>query len=212
MPVTINGNGTITGVSVGGLPDGIVDTDMIAANAVSSAKLASGAVSSAKLASGAGGKILQVKSSTKTNTASFTTQNTFFDINGLSVSITPLTSSSHMLLVSHVTIGGYNNTYIAFRFVRDSTAIGLSTSATGSQTPCTFAGALPNTNNAYHQLYNTGGVFLDDRPDGTSAITYKLQTNLTAGSSLYINRSYQSDNNTYHMYGTSSITVYEVGT
>ena len=38
MPVTINGNGTITGVSVGGLPDGIVDTDMLAANAVTEAK------------------------------------------------------------------------------------------------------------------------------------------------------------------------------
>jgi len=38
MPIVINGNGTISGVSVGGLPDGIVDTDMIAAGAVTSAK------------------------------------------------------------------------------------------------------------------------------------------------------------------------------
>ena len=38
MAIQINGNGTITGISVGGLPDGIVDTDMIAANAVTSAK------------------------------------------------------------------------------------------------------------------------------------------------------------------------------
>ena len=38
MPIVINGDGTITGVSVGGLPDGIVDTDMIAAGAVTSAK------------------------------------------------------------------------------------------------------------------------------------------------------------------------------
>ena len=43
MSITINGNGTITGISVGGLPDGIVDTDMIAANAVTAAK-ASGSV------------------------------------------------------------------------------------------------------------------------------------------------------------------------
>ena len=39
MPISINGNGTITGVSVGGLPDGIVDTDMLATDAVSAAKL-----------------------------------------------------------------------------------------------------------------------------------------------------------------------------
>ncbi len=38
MPVTINGDGTITGLSVGGLPDGIVDTDVLANNAVTSAK------------------------------------------------------------------------------------------------------------------------------------------------------------------------------
>ena len=38
MAVVINGNGTVTGVSVGGLPDGIVDTDMLAANAVTAAK------------------------------------------------------------------------------------------------------------------------------------------------------------------------------
>ena len=30
MTITINGNGTVTGISVGGLPDGIVDQDMLA--------------------------------------------------------------------------------------------------------------------------------------------------------------------------------------
>ena len=40
MPISISGDGTITGVSVGGLPDGIVDTDMIATNAVNGAKIA----------------------------------------------------------------------------------------------------------------------------------------------------------------------------
>ena len=38
MAIAINGSGTITGVSVGGLPDGIVDTDMLAANAVTVGK------------------------------------------------------------------------------------------------------------------------------------------------------------------------------
>ena len=39
MPINLNGSGTLTGVSVGGLPDGIVDTDMIAADAVTSNKI-----------------------------------------------------------------------------------------------------------------------------------------------------------------------------
>ena len=38
MAIQINGDGTITGINVGGLPDGIVDTDMIANNAVTTAK------------------------------------------------------------------------------------------------------------------------------------------------------------------------------
>ena len=42
MPVTINGNGSITGLSVGGLPNGTVDTDTLATNSVTSTKLASG--------------------------------------------------------------------------------------------------------------------------------------------------------------------------
>ena len=48
MAIQINGDGTITGISVGGLPDGIVDTDMLAANAVATAKIADSAVTSAK--------------------------------------------------------------------------------------------------------------------------------------------------------------------
>ena len=32
MPVTINGDGTISGIAVGGLPDGSVDADTLASN------------------------------------------------------------------------------------------------------------------------------------------------------------------------------------
>ena len=39
MPITINGTGTITGISAGGLPDGSVTTNDLAANAVTAAKL-----------------------------------------------------------------------------------------------------------------------------------------------------------------------------
>ena len=41
MPITLNGNGSLTGVSVGGLPDGIVDTDMLAADSVTAPKIGS---------------------------------------------------------------------------------------------------------------------------------------------------------------------------
>ena len=41
MPIAINGSGTITGISAGGLPDSVITTDDIAANAVTTAKLGS---------------------------------------------------------------------------------------------------------------------------------------------------------------------------
>ena len=39
MAIAINGSGTITGISAGGLPDGVITTDDIAANAVTYAKI-----------------------------------------------------------------------------------------------------------------------------------------------------------------------------
>ena len=45
MPVTINRDGSITGLSVGGLPNGSVNADTIAANAVTDAKISAMAAS-----------------------------------------------------------------------------------------------------------------------------------------------------------------------
>ena len=48
MPVTINGDGSITGLSVGGLPNGSVDADTLASNAVTTTKIANSAVTASK--------------------------------------------------------------------------------------------------------------------------------------------------------------------
>ena len=45
MPIGINGSGTITGISAGGLPDNVIVADDIAAGAVAPAKLSTGAPS-----------------------------------------------------------------------------------------------------------------------------------------------------------------------
>ena len=49
MAIVINGSGTVTGLAVGGLPDGTVDSGTLASNAVTEAKIASSAVVTAKL-------------------------------------------------------------------------------------------------------------------------------------------------------------------
>ena len=86
MPIAINGSGTVTGVSVGGLPDGIVDTDMIAAGAVTAPKKGAGS-------------ILQVVSSVldpgSNNYAS--TSNTPAN-SGLITTVTPLAANSKFII------------------------------------------------------------------------------------------------------------------
>ena len=51
MPITINGSGTVTGISAGGLPDDCITTAEIAAAAVTTDEIAAAAVTTAKLGS-----------------------------------------------------------------------------------------------------------------------------------------------------------------
>ena len=115
MPVTINGDGTISGLAVGGLPDGSVDADTLAAGAavpadgsITTAKLANGSVTSGKLASGAVsvdantmpvGSIIQVQTSKNTTQANMTS--TSYADRGHTVQITPNFSNSKIVLTCY---------------------------------------------------------------------------------------------------------------
>jgi len=57
MAIVINGSGTITGISVGGLPDSIVDAGTLATNSVDSAELIDGAVDNSHMAAMAASKL-----------------------------------------------------------------------------------------------------------------------------------------------------------
>ena len=57
MAVVINGSGTVTGISVGGLPDGIVDSGTLATNSVDSAELIDGAVDNSHIDAMAASKL-----------------------------------------------------------------------------------------------------------------------------------------------------------
>ena len=50
MPITINGSGTVTGISAGGLPDASIVADDLASNAVTTAKIADANITTAKVA------------------------------------------------------------------------------------------------------------------------------------------------------------------
>ena len=55
MAIVINGDGSISGISAGGLPTGSVTADTLATNSVDSDELVSGAIDAGHLASGVGG-------------------------------------------------------------------------------------------------------------------------------------------------------------
>lgn len=53
MAVTINGSGTISGIAVGGLPNGIIEKETLGPQCVTTPKIKADAVTAAKIASGA---------------------------------------------------------------------------------------------------------------------------------------------------------------
>ena len=198
MPIAINRSGTLTGISVGGLPDGIVDADMLASNAVTAGKLASGV----------GGKILQVVQTVKKDKT--TIQSTSLtDITGMSVTITPSSSSNKVLIRYSLSIFT-NNQYWAMRLLRgsDSTIfIGDQNPSATSQTRGSFGSYMPS--------YVDGRTVVQellDSPNTTSATTYKLQAHTPYSSSyiIGINTSPTQDNYTYMTNCVSTITAMEV--
>ena len=63
MSVTIDGTGTVTGLSTGGLPDGSIAAADLATDAVTGAKIADDAITLAKMASGTDGNIISYDAS-----------------------------------------------------------------------------------------------------------------------------------------------------
>ena len=156
------------------------------------------------------GKILQVISTTKTD--SFTTTSTSYtDITGLSASITPSSSSSKVYVIVHVNSAATTR-YASFRLVRGSTNIAIGTDITGSQEAVTFT-AGSNTSNSYDNLIlRNQSMAILDTPSTTSATTYKLQGRINYGTGdLYVNRQpYTDTTSTYVVRAASTITLYEV--
>ena len=99
MPITINGDGSITGLAVGGLPNGCVDADTLAAGAavpadgsITAAKLASGAITRSALPAGSVIQTVQVITQTQVENA-FSSQQTF-----LTASITPTDNNNKIMV------------------------------------------------------------------------------------------------------------------
>ena len=168
MPVTINGDGSITGLSVGGLGSGVVNE----------ATIANGAVTQAKRTF-ATGEVLQVVhnhfSFSGGGHSGLLSNGSWTDVVGLSLSITPIGTNSTIILSANCRLGSSYGSYITqyFKWV-DSSGNNL--------TPY-------NNNFVFTTNTGTGNIHLPITASHTnvsSAQTYKLQHQMGGGNGLYI--------------------------
>ena len=132
------------------------------------------------------GSVLQVKTDILTGAVS-TSGTTFVDT-GLSVDITPCSTSSKFLIIVNLgLVGVATSDGVMTKLLRDSTEIA---SATGADTRNVFTQSYYNEGNNF---IGTSNHFFDT-PSASSQITYKLQFAMTGSTNTgYINRR-NSDN------------------
>ena len=156
--------------------------------------------------SGAGGKVLQVVTTETANQFS-TTSNTMTDCTPMTVNITPSATSSKVLVLVNMNLGGSadNRTGVALR--RGSTDIFQGADSSNRQ-GATTASQYAEDNS----IYNVAFQYLDS-PSSTSALTYHIQVSAqSAGSeTMYLNRTGTNADQQYTKQTRSSITVMEIG-
>jgi len=211
MALVLNGStNTIGGLAVGGLPDGSVDADTLAANAVTSGKLASGV----------GGKLLQIVQTIKTDISSFSSVSTGAFANtdsAFAVTITPSSTSSLIYLSGFVNVavsGQVSQVNINYR----RGGADLTTAVDGGSTTSPIGDAngvrkrvAASGNNTDH-AGNCFTLALLDKPNSTSAQTYSLSLSHGSGSSrnMYINETNGTTDASYSVRSCSVFIAMEI--
>lgn len=187
MPTIINGSGTST---FGG-----------------NLSTASRGISSSSVPAGS---IIQVVQAFKTDTYS-TSSTSLADVPGLSVTLTPNSSSSKFLIMVNMT---YLDTFYTahLALIRNSTEIGMADAA--SNRPRNFLFYSNSTNAGADGQWVRDSMVYIDSPSTLSATTYKLQASARRdgqGGTFYINRSAPDRDTTgYDGRGVSSLVVMEI--
>lgn len=161
--VAIQGNASGTGVFTIAAPNTNTDRTLTLPDSAGTMMLTDTGVTTAQMPAGS---VLQVVSAVK-NDNTTTTSTSFVDITGLSVSITPRSATSKILIQVMLGCVGNATNAILFNLLRNSTVVAQPSSGTN-----------PAMINHYAGFTNAGTAsnmtFLDS-PASTSSITYKLQ-------------------------------------
>lgn len=202
--VVIQGNASGTGNFTIAAPNSNTDRTLTLPDEAGTVLTTSGVPSSAMPA----GSVLQVVSTVKTDTFS-SASTSFVDVTGLSVNITPSSSSSKILIMADVSVGSQSfNVFIKLK--RDSTDIYIPDAAGSRPLVSGKNGGAPQSGDVYG-LTKVPVMYLDS-PSTTSQITYKFQLRSYSSSyTAYINRTHQDrDNANYDPRTPSSITLMEI--
>jgi hypothetical protein len=157
-------------------------------------------------AAAAGGKVLQCLQEINYGDET-TSSTTFIDVPELSITITPDTTSSKILISASINIGQNSaGSGAAFRFVRGSTAIGVG-AASGSRPLATW-GSKRFYSYVSENVINCHFQFLDS-PGVDVATTYKVQYR-AMGSYIVTGRSSGNQSGEFRS-PTGQITVMEIG-
>ena len=164
--------------------------------------------SGANLTGISAGKILQVQSTTRTDTFSESVATGAISADAITVNITPSNASNKIFLIAHLSIGLSNDNEINWAFYKGGSVLsGAVANADGNRQRRTSAGDVrwSGTHNT------TGGQYLDTA-GGTSQITYscRLGTGNNGAVTIYLNRSHTNDNYIYDFKTISTLTAMEV--
>jgi hypothetical protein len=149
------------------------------------------------------GSVLQVVSTFKSDTFS-TSSTTFVDVTGYSVSITPTSATSKILVIAYLSGQGSPAVSVTQqRLMRGTTAIAIG-DASGSRTPSssTLYTSVPDN------IQQATITYLDS-PATTSSTTYKCQMRVNSGTG-YINRTSNDSDGSDKARTISTITVMEI--
>ena len=176
-------------------------TNAIRSTAASSDAMTIDSAGKPSFPNGGVGKLLQVVSTTKTDSTSTSTSGSFQDISGMSVTITPSSTSSKIfIIISLGTVSSNNGPVIAFKLLRGSTPVG---NTADTQSYAGFTSLYAGNGSSNENMLSASHNFLD-LPSTTSSTTYKLQWRNSSGTT-YLNRYYGGN---YE--GSSTITAMEV--
>lgn len=153
----------------------------------------------------AAGHVVQVKSAFKSNLESFSGNggSTFYDIGYLSVTITPTSANSKILITGKVSCSGPSGQRYGIRIIRNNasgnTAVG-NADAAGVRT----LGHSASFGEGGNQMDGELPISFEDSPNTTLSTTYKIQGWIEGTHTLYFGRSYAYTADSYSIINTAS--------